>query len=85
MVAREIDMSGYVTAVLVTGYDWQGLYLNGELAVEGHKVTAEDVLYALREKRLDSYTVREADSEVIESMGGLPYDLDRVVFYGDQA
>ncbi len=71
-------MSDYVDAVLVIGYDWQGLYLNGELVCEGYRIEADDVLFYLKGKRLDTYLTTDCDGEWLESNGVFPRDLSEV-------
>jgi hypothetical protein len=73
-------MSDYVNAALVIGYDYQGLYLNDKLVCQGHRVDADDVLFYLQGKRLDSYVKRDCDSEWLDGMGGFPKDLADVEF-----
>ena len=54
--------------VLVSDYqgDWEGLYINGELEMESHRITADDILclfadalfhfkYRTREVKMDPY------------------------------
>jgi hypothetical protein len=61
---------------LVTGDDWEGLYVNGQLAVEGHKVSVRDALCAIGHY-LD---VREADNDWLDDRGCLPENWTSVKF-----
>lgn len=56
--------------------DWMGLYINGELVVEGHEVTIKDLCYALGH----DYESIEFDSKWLQNeMGlGLPKELTEV-------
>ncbi len=61
--------------VLVTNYsDWEGLYKDGELVLEGHRVSREDIFNLLG----INYDVVEAAEGWIESRGSLPQKLSDV-------
>ena len=59
----------------VSGDDWQGLYIDGELKREGHSLAARDVLELLG-VRCDYVT---ADQQWLEESGDLPRRLSDVV------
>lgn len=61
--------------VIVSGSDWQGLYLNGHLAQEDHKLSVEDVLEALGIE----YQVQYPNEIWLEDSGSLPEHFDEVV------
>lgn len=61
-------------ATLVFGEDWQGLYLDGKLAAEGHRLNARDVLDALG----IAHESFDADNDWLCARGDLPVDLDEV-------
>lgn len=54
--------------------DWQALYINDKLAVEGHSVRARDVLDAIAEilpNKVERYEIRNEVAEI-----GMPIDLN---------
>jgi hypothetical protein len=59
---------------IVKGDDWHGLYKDGTLLVEGHKLTYEDIADALGVK----ITEKECDQEWLEDNGNLPKKLSDV-------
>lgn len=61
---------------IVLGSDWEGVYHGDWLIDQGHSVQLRDVLEALRYE----VEVRSADEKWLESVGGLPNELDDVVF-----
>jgi hypothetical protein len=72
--------------VLVSGDDWEGLYINDCLITEGHKVTVREVVQAISERliRLDiTYEWKEADYEWLHVRGDLPQELKKVKFLND--
>ena len=53
--------------------DWQALYINGELAVEGHSISARDVLDAIANilpNKVESYEIPDEVAEM-----GVPTNL----------
>lgn len=58
--------------------DWEGLYVNGRLIVEGHSLDARDILDALRGKMLTDHESRICDRQWLHNHGNLPDDLARV-------
>jgi len=61
--------------VLVTNYDdWEGLYIDGELVLEGHRVRRDEMFTMLG---ID-YTEVEAAEGWLESRGTLPKNLSDV-------
>jgi len=61
--------------VLVTNYDdWEGLYIDGELVLEGHRVRRDEIF----EKLGIDYTEVEAAEGWLESRGSLPQKLSDV-------
>lgn len=61
---------------LVAADDWQGLYIDGELGIEGHQLTAAEVLAALGIELL----VKWVDEEWLERRGELPKKMKDVKF-----
>jgi len=61
--------------VLVTNYDdWEGLYIDGKLVLEGHRVRRDEMFTMLG---ID-YTEVEAAEGWLESRGTLPKNLSDV-------
>lgn len=57
--------------VIATNYnDWEGLYINGVLATEGHSLTADDILFAL-----DINYVEKDAREYLKDGAMLPFSL----------
>lgn len=65
--------------VFVSGDDWEGMYLDGELVDEGHSLNVFKVL----EKLGLAHEIRDLDSEWIEERGSLPDYLKDVMFDGE--
>lgn len=59
---------------VITGEDWEGLYVNGELVRQGYRVTLKDVLeiFGL------SLKVVDCDEDWLGARGGLPAKLSEV-------
>ena len=71
--------------VFVYGDDWEGLYANGRLVLEGHSIYFADVIsYLLDDKvgpyQIRSYDSRPADWEWLEERGSLPKLLSKVKY-----
>ena len=61
--------------VLVTNYDdWEGLYVDGELVLEGHQIRKEEMFTILG----INYTEVETAEGWLESRGKLPKKLSDV-------
>ena len=61
---------------IVSGDDWQGLYLNGELLDQGHSANLREVLKSLGYNVENIYIEQE---EIWEELGNsCPNDLDHV-------
>lgn len=62
--------------VFVYSDDWEGLYANGHLVLEGHSIYFADVIAYLRDNvgpcQIRSYDSRPADWEWLEERGRLP-------------
>jgi hypothetical protein len=63
--------------VLIRSEDWEGLYIKGQLVVEGHSLTAIDVLAAIG-IRADSKFCNE--DWLADEGGSLPIELGDVKF-----
>lgn len=64
---------------LVRGDDWQGLYVDGRLVNEGHRILEEDFARALGVE----VTFQRADEGWLEDRGDLPRQLTDVVRQGE--
>ncbi len=56
--------------------DWQALYINNKLAVEGHSVSARDVLDAIANilpNKVERYEIRDEIAEI-----GMPIYIDEL-------
>ena len=76
-------MSNIKTVSLVRIYsdDWDGIYANDKLIVEGHEVRVTDLVEWLQENgpvEIVAYSSYEADAEWLEGRGRLPHELERV-------
>lgn len=58
--------------------DWSGLYINGRLITEGHRISLHDALDALKGKTLEDYEFRTCDRRWLFDHGNLPDDLEHV-------
>lgn len=58
--------------------DWQGLYANNELVLEGHSLKPTDVLAVLQGLEIypTSISVYDADAEYVEYNGGLRHHFE---------
>lgn len=70
--------------ILATGdMDWQGLYVNGKLAAQGHNIQLHELADAIIERlpRLDiSYEEKSVDYDWMEDRGDLPDNIEEVEF-----
>ena len=56
--------------------DWQALYIDGKLAVDGHSVSARDVLDAIADilpNKVERYEIADRVAEI-----GMPTDLNEL-------
>ncbi len=58
--------------------DWEGIYINGRLASEGHRMSAHDILDTLKGYLLVGYEFRTCDREWLLGLGNLPDSADRI-------
>jgi hypothetical protein len=66
------------TVTVVRGDDWSGLYIDGVLVEEGHRLGVEDVLEVVRHLGPFDVETVDADQEWLESEGNLPKLLGEV-------
>ena len=66
--------------ILADGDDWEGLYFNGVLITEGHRVTIKDVVMVIQnvESANFSYEEKEADSKWLADEGSFPMSIEDV-------
>lgn len=64
--------------------DWEGIYANGGLVMEGHSIDAGQCLIwlAKRMAHVSSYNEVEACDDWLSDRGDLPQDLSSVVIAG---
>lgn len=62
----------------VTGDDWQGLYIDGELIEENHSIRITDLLEMLEDRRLLTFDYHEVDQRYLEDLGNLPDSFDDI-------
>lgn len=58
--------------------DWEGMYVNGRLAIEGHSVGLYDALTELTGKTLTGFECRVCDHRWLYDHGNLPDDIGDV-------
>lgn len=66
------------SVVLVSADDWQGLYINEKLCIEGHCIYAWDVLNELSDANVITARHLDVPQDWMESRGTLPSDLFEV-------
>ena len=67
-----------VSLVRIYADDWDGLYADGKLIIEGHNVHLTDFVHWLQETgpvEIVDYDCHEADAEWLEGRGRLPQNL----------
>jgi hypothetical protein len=75
-----------IDIVEVYSDDWEGLYINGDLIMQGHSIGLSHFIdWMLGQKSIEimSYDIQEADSEWLESRGRLPANLIDVRYSKD--
>lgn len=67
--------------IQVLGDDWEGIYTNGKLALEGHSIGTLELLEWLKEtgQKITSVAQVEADTEWLNENGSLPRLIEDVV------
>jgi hypothetical protein len=70
-----------VDLVIVIGNDWQGLYRNGVLFNEDHRISITAVLDALggKEHTRSYIYLNHAQEDLIDALGELPEDLEDLI------
>ena len=68
--------------VQALGDDWNGLFINGELVLEGHTLRPKDVQDAVKEAGLlgEEIDFKEVDLDWMCDVGSFPNDISKVVW-----
>ena len=74
MLKRKKFMKKKITLVDCPGGDWEGLYVNGKLIMENHRLELDDVLDAIGV----NYQSITADDDWMAEVGTLPDKLSEV-------
>lgn len=64
--------------ILARGDDWSGMYIDGVLVYEDHRLYPDSVVKALVEFTVDSFRQGDVDLEWLDEQGSLPVDIDEV-------
>lgn len=76
-VARRLETETKANEIVIVNHDdWQGIYVDGKLLMQDHRLRLSDVLTALGIKLNE----RWVDGEWLETEGLLPEDLNEVWF-----
>jgi len=72
--------------IIVIADDWEGLYVNGRLIEEGHKVKRSELIQTMKE--FNTFNVEEKwlnneGIEVVESLGSMPKKYLEIIQYTD--
>lgn len=67
---------GTNVVIVGNGDDWEGLYIHGRLFLQGHRLTAEDILEAFH----INYESKLTAEGWLEEVGHLPTHIKDVVF-----
>lgn len=58
--------------------DWEGLYVDNELVVDGHKLSIKDVLYSLESRGIVLEEIELEDDDLNELGYSLPTELSKI-------
>jgi hypothetical protein len=61
------------------GGDWEGLYIDGKLAVDGHTLSASYVLHHLASSGAIEFDRFDCDQDWLYGNGRLPLNLEEVI------
>lgn len=64
--------------ILARGADWSGMYIDGVLAYEDHRLYLDSVVKALVGYTVDSLRQGDVDLDWLDEQGSLPEDIDEV-------
>jgi hypothetical protein len=60
--------------------DWQGLYVDGTLVREDHRINLRDAMAEIEGHFLQSFKQEEVDCEWFEQLGSFPSNINDVVW-----
>jgi hypothetical protein len=66
------------SVVMIYGDDWQGLYIDGRLKTEGHKISVCDFATHVCDLGKFEFDGEDADQDWLEDRGSLPKNLSEV-------
>jgi hypothetical protein len=69
--------------VIARGEDWEGIYIDGQLIIEGHTIELEKALKLAIEKPPTEITTKWVDLDWIYDHGYLPTDMYFVKWQDD--
>lgn len=75
-----------INLTIISGDDWEGVYKDGKLYVEGHSVQLIDVLDMLKDCgpiTSINYKTEYPNMDWLNDMGSLPVNLKDVILYDD--
>lgn len=64
--------------IFARGGDWSGMYIDGVLVYENHRLYPDSVIEALVGYTVGSLRRGEVDFEWLDKQGSLPKDIDKV-------
>lgn len=68
-----------VSLVIVSNdNDWEGLYINGIIVSQAHRLTSSDILFYLKGHTLVDYSIKVCDIEWFEDQIDFPRRLSEV-------
>lgn len=65
---------------IVRGDDWEGIYVDGTLAMEGHSIDTPEAIELAIERKATSSEVKWCDMKWLNDEGNLPLSLSAVKF-----
>ena len=75
-------MSDNVDIVIADADDWQGLYVNGIIEYQDHRLDLHDVLLCLEGRTIVSAKKKYVDMNWIHNVGYLPEKIEEVIWEG---
>lgn len=83
MISNKQDREMQV--VYAQGDDWNGLFINGKLAMEDHQLKQKDIQAVLKENNALGVEMefKEVSMEWMWEVGSFPSDISEVVWLGD--
>jgi len=67
---------------IAMGHDWEGLYIDGQLADEGHSINLRDFVSHIQQRKqpIETAVFRDVDDDWLELQGVFPRDIKEVKF-----